>query len=359
MKSSYFEGFRYFDRESARTEWPVHPAYHNREHGRATFEETGELCRMVEDAGFDWISISEHHYARTLTPSLAAAAGFLASHVQRVKIALLGPNMPLSNPVRVAEELAMIDHLCGGRLIVGMLRGTPNEFQVYSVNPAESRELTSEGLEVVLKAWTEPYSFSWEGRHYRYRSVAVWPRTFQVPFPPTYALGTSLETSDFAARHGLGIGVSFGPFEFVGRATQYYLEKCQMEGWEPDQERIIYRGNALIAKSDEEAQEAFLLQRQRATAAFPMRPTVLAAVSGVNPANPVPGSARERVFETPLPMTFIGGPDTIVEQVKQCREQVGAGVIDFFFQSASMDIETRRQQIELFGEKVLPKIQGI
>src|SRR5438132_12258952 len=109
-------------------------------HGRAQ-----PVCRGL---GFDWVSVYEHHYSpRILTPSLPIAAAYIASHVHNIKIALLGPIVPQSNPVLLAEEMAMLDTMAEGRLIVGMLRGTTNEMLTYDLNPEESRERTDEGVE--------------------------------------------------------------------------------------------------------------------------------------------------------------------------------------------------------------------
>jgi alkanesulfonate monooxygenase SsuD/methylene tetrahydromethanopterin reductase-like flavin-dependent oxidoreductase (luciferase family) len=92
--------------------------------------------------------VSGHHYSpRILTPSLPIAAAYIASHVHNIKIALLGPIVPQSNPVLLAEEMAMLDTMAEGRLIVGMLRGTTNEMLTYDLNPEESRERTDEGME--------------------------------------------------------------------------------------------------------------------------------------------------------------------------------------------------------------------
>ena len=121
-------------------------------------------------------------------PDAVAADGrrLLASRVHKIKIALLGPIVSHSNPVRLAEELAMLDTMADGRLVVGLLRGTTNEALTYDLNPQESRERTDEGMELILKAWTEPQPFGWQGRHFRYRTVSVWPRPLQQPHPPTY-----------------------------------------------------------------------------------------------------------------------------------------------------------------------------
>ena len=108
-------------------------------------------------------------------------------------------------------------------------------------------------MELILKAWTEPQPFGWQGRHFRFRTVAVWPRPLQPPHPPTYALGGSLKSCEFAARHHLGLGVAYGPFEGVGKATRYYRDASTEFGWQPAPEQIIYRANILLAATDDEA----------------------------------------------------------------------------------------------------------
>jgi alkanesulfonate monooxygenase SsuD/methylene tetrahydromethanopterin reductase-like flavin-dependent oxidoreductase (luciferase family) len=170
----------------------------------------------------------------------------------------------------VCAGLAMLDNPTQGRLVVGLLRGTTNEYLVYSVKPEETRERTTEGTELILKAWTEPHPFSWEGRHFQYRTVSAWPRPLQRPYPPTYALGTSRESCEFAVRHHLGLSLSFGPFEVVSKAARYYWEQCALHGWEPSSEQIIYRAIILQAESDAEAQEALRLRHQHAEVSFPM-----------------------------------------------------------------------------------------
>src|SRR5678815_3341255 len=243
-----------------------------------------ERLRYVEELGFDWVSVSEHHYSpRILTPSPILSAAFIAAHRKRMTIALLGPIVPHSNPVRVAEELAMLDTMAQGRLVVGLLRGTTNEALTYDLNPVEARERTDEGMELILRAWTEPQPFGWQGRHYQYRTVSIWPRPLQRPHPPTYALGTSRESCEFAARHRLGCGVSYGSIESVARATRYYREECARHGWEPTPEQIVYRANMLVADTDEDAHA--LLKAQPNRAPFEMRAGVRSAVATLDARN--------------------------------------------------------------------------
>jgi alkanesulfonate monooxygenase SsuD/methylene tetrahydromethanopterin reductase-like flavin-dependent oxidoreductase (luciferase family) len=84
--------------------------------------------RCADEFGFDWVTVAEHHYSGfSLTPNPMVMAGALSQIVRRAKIAVLGPTLPILNPVRVAEEIAMLDTMTGGRLVAGMMRGTPNE----------------------------------------------------------------------------------------------------------------------------------------------------------------------------------------------------------------------------------------
>jgi alkanesulfonate monooxygenase SsuD/methylene tetrahydromethanopterin reductase-like flavin-dependent oxidoreductase (luciferase family) len=214
-------------------------------------------------------------------------------------------------------------------------------------------------MELILKAWTEPHPFGWEGRHFQYRTVSVWPRPLQQAYPPTYALGTSRESCEFAACHHLGLGVSFEPFEVVSKATHYYREQCALHGWEPTPEQIIYGTNILLAESDAEAQEALQLRQQHAEVPFRMRPSVRDALMKRDSRN-LAGVPRPAFRDGALPTTFVGRPDTVVKQVERCREEVGAGAIDFFFHSSDADDPQRvMHALELFGKEVLPRIREI
>ena len=358
MKVSFFETVRYPVPATLPSDWPVPSGAYDRDAGAHAYRGMIERLQYVEELGFDWVSVSEHHYSpRILTPAPIVAAAYIAAHVRKMKIALLGPIVPQSNPVRVAEELAMLDNLAEGRLVVGLLRGTTNEYLTYDLNPAEARERTDEGMELILRAWTEPQPFGWQGRHFQYRTVSIWPRPLQQPHPPTYALGTSRESCEFAARHHLGCGVSYGPFEVMGKATRYYREQCARHGWQPAPEQIIYRANMLLAETDDEAQA--LLSAQPDRAPFTMRAGVRDALMKLDSRN-VAGEARAPIRSGALPTTFVGSPDTVVEQVKRCRDEVGAGVLDLSLHPpGSSDLEPLMRSLELFGAKVLPRIRDI
>jgi alkanesulfonate monooxygenase SsuD/methylene tetrahydromethanopterin reductase-like flavin-dependent oxidoreductase (luciferase family) len=260
--------------------------------------------------------------------------------------------------VQVAEELAMLDNLAQGRLVVGLLRGTPNEYLTFGLNPAEARERTTEGMELFLKAWTEPQPFGWQGRHFQYRTVSVWPRPLQQPLPPIYSLGTSAESCELAARHHIGLGVSFAPFPVVAKSTRHYRQECARWGWEPTPEQMLYRANILLAETDDEAEELLEMQR-KGPAPFPMRAGVRDALLKLDSRN-VAGEPRTPPVGGVLPTSFYGSPDTVVEQIKRCREEVGVGVLDLAFQNpGAPDTGRLLHSLEVFAEKVLPHIRDL
>jgi alkanesulfonate monooxygenase SsuD/methylene tetrahydromethanopterin reductase-like flavin-dependent oxidoreductase (luciferase family) len=136
------------------------------------------LFRRADELGYEGIFIAEHHYARTGTapsPNLFAAA--VATNTERARIGLLGNVLPIhAHPVRLAEELAMIDVLSNGRLVSGFLRGNTREYRAYGVDTAQSRGMFEEAWELIIKAWTEDQPFAWHGEHYHYDVVSILPR---------------------------------------------------------------------------------------------------------------------------------------------------------------------------------------
>jgi alkanesulfonate monooxygenase SsuD/methylene tetrahydromethanopterin reductase-like flavin-dependent oxidoreductase (luciferase family) len=143
----------------------------------------------------------------------------------------------------------------------------------------------------------------------------------------------------------------------MAKATRYYREQCARHGWEPTPEQIIYRANMLLAETDEDAHA--LLRAQPNRAPFTMRAGVSAALMTLDARN-IAGETRAPIVGGALPTTFIGSPDTVVDQVRRCREVVGAGVLDLSLQPpGTADAERLMRSLELFGTKVLPRIRDV
>ncbi len=321
MKLSLLAAASYAGRVADRA-WPVPPASCDPSVARSSIDDNLELARRADAAGFDWVSVSEHHYGPImLTPNPLVWAGALTQVVRRAKIALLGPVLPLNNPVRVAEEVAMLDLISGGRIIVLFLRGVPNEMRTYGGDelPA-AREATQEGIELILKAWTAPEPFAWEGPQHRYGLVSIWPQPFQRPHPPVFGSGNSEDSVLFAAQRRLGLAISFAPVEHVARMVALYRAEADKAGWSPTSEHVLYRAVAHVSQSE-------------AAAA----------------ASPAGGEGIFRPF-------FVGGPKQVIGQIESLHA-AGVGVVDMAF--APGPHERALASVDVLAEAVLPAMRAM
>ena len=159
---------------------------------------------FAAECGFDAICVNEHHsngYGLMPSPNLIASA--LARRTTDTALCVMGNSLALYNPpTRVAEEFAMIDVISGGRLIAGFPVGTPMDTCfAYGQNPSSLRERYLEGHDLVLRAWTEPDTFAFNGRFNQQRYVNIWPRPVQKPHPPIWIPGGgSVETWQWCAQ---------------------------------------------------------------------------------------------------------------------------------------------------------------
>jgi alkanesulfonate monooxygenase SsuD/methylene tetrahydromethanopterin reductase-like flavin-dependent oxidoreductase (luciferase family) len=176
-----------------------------------TYEEHLDAWEALDRFGYDGVGFNEHHcspYGLMNSPNLMASAA--AQRTKRLKLLIYGNLLPLHEPLRLAEELAMIDCMSNGRLISGFARGIPREYQVHNVKLADSRARFEEAYDIITRAWTEEV-FSYDGRFWSYQDVAMWPRPVQQPHPPIWVpvIG-SKESIEFAARHNLPITPGLG-----------------------------------------------------------------------------------------------------------------------------------------------------
>jgi alkanesulfonate monooxygenase SsuD/methylene tetrahydromethanopterin reductase-like flavin-dependent oxidoreductase (luciferase family) len=213
----------------------------------------------ADKLGWDSVIVNEHHqnaYGTMPSPNLMAAA--LTQRVKRAKIGIVGNALPLhDDPLRVAEEIAMLDVLSGGRIISGFVRGTGMEYFSYNINPTLSRERMNEAHDLIIQAWTRPGPFAFEGEHYNYRYVNIWPRPIQQPHPPIWMPGTaSLETIDFAAKHKYPYMTVFMPMDQRKRAYELYRRLAEEKyGYEAQPEQLAFCVPCVIAETDELAMQ--------------------------------------------------------------------------------------------------------
>jgi alkanesulfonate monooxygenase SsuD/methylene tetrahydromethanopterin reductase-like flavin-dependent oxidoreductase (luciferase family) len=285
-----------------------------------------------------------------------------------VRIALLGQLLQHHNPVRAAEEIGMLDNLTGGRVIMAFLRGTPGEDLPYGMNPAEGRSRLFEGMDLVIKALTEPQPFSWEGRYYQFRTVSVCPRPVQQPLPPVLVATRSADAVHYAASNHLGLAVSYDPVDQMAKVTDQYYQWCQDAGWQPTPDQVVYRASILIAETDRQAEHRLEALKAKGLGERGMDPrssvtrAVFAARDGkaFDPRshNGAAAGARQAGPSGRGLLTLMGSPDTIVKQLKAFHDQCSVGVVDLGFQLTGTDHGDVMREIALFGREVLPRIKA-
>jgi alkanesulfonate monooxygenase SsuD/methylene tetrahydromethanopterin reductase-like flavin-dependent oxidoreductase (luciferase family) len=163
------------------------------------------LAECAEDLGFDAVWVSEHHFTPYggIEPRPQLMLAYLAARTTRIRLGSAVSLVPFDNPIRLAEDFALVDVLSGGRLDWGVGRGLfAFEYDGMGISQDEGRERLEEGVDFVLRAWQEdPLDFT--GRFTQADSLRVLPRPVQQPHPPVYAAAVSPESISWAARRGL------------------------------------------------------------------------------------------------------------------------------------------------------------
>jgi alkanesulfonate monooxygenase SsuD/methylene tetrahydromethanopterin reductase-like flavin-dependent oxidoreductase (luciferase family) len=248
--------------EKHRAAWVVLPnTYFDPEKGHQLYNRWLDELEYGEALGFDGLAVNEHHQnAYGLMPSPLVMASALSRRTKKAKLAILGSAFGLrEHPLTVAEEHAMIDVITGGRLISGMVRGIGAEYYSFGANPANSLARYQEAHDLVVQAWTRPGPFAFEGKHYHFEYVNVWPRPFQQPHPPIWCPSQgSQETIEWAAHPDRKYVYlqTYSPIASVARYLNMYRDLArQMYGYTAKSDRIGWAAPVYIADTDEQAYE--------------------------------------------------------------------------------------------------------
>ena len=290
------------------------------------YEYAGEL-------GLD-IMLNEHHQTVTcLDSAMPLSAAILVRRTKQAKILLLGTQLAhRDNPVRVAEELAFLDCLSQGRLISGFVRGIPPECHPANTNPALTRERFEESHDLILKAWTTPGPFNWEGRFWHYRYVNPWPTPYQQPHPPIWITGASPDNIRWIADHQYVKACLLQPYEAQEEQFRVYRERCADQGLpEPGPDKFAFLCLAYVGETDEQA-------RKEGKALMwyldDVRHPGFYNPPGYNPPEATartlmgPGTRRELGSWEELNekgMAIWGSPDTVIKKIKYLHERCQVG----------------------------------
>ena len=231
--------------------------YFDPEKAHVLYNQYHEEYQLADEAGLDGIMTNEHHAAYwNMKPSANIDAAVISRLTKKVRIAILGNIIPINDPVRMAEELAMLDCYSQGRLISGFVRGGAVETLQAGISPTENRDRFEEAHDLIIKCWTEPGPFRFEGKHYQYRVINPWVKPVQQPHPPIWFPGlSSAESVVWAASHQhpyMNLGSLLDHTQFL---KSVYIDTAKETGFQPGPEHFGYLLRVLCADTDEKAQE--------------------------------------------------------------------------------------------------------
>ncbi|HXR34979.1 MAG TPA: LLM class flavin-dependent oxidoreductase [Candidatus Binataceae bacterium] len=344
--------------------------------GSRLYNERLEEYQYVDECGWDGIMLNEHHNApfcmQAKTNIFATA---IAATTKRVKIVLLGNPLPVAdNPVRLAEELAMIDLLSKGRLVPGIVRGGGVEAFASNTNPAFNRERFEEAHDLIIKTWTQPGPWRWEGNHYQFRVVNPWVIPMQKPHPRIWVPGvSSRETIVWCAQHGYPYIALNLPIAAGKEVWRLYDETAEQSGYKGGPE---YRGYLLRVRVDETEEKAmrnvreFMWMQGEFTG---LTHPVWAAPSGYlgewarRPMAELRAGYRQKAKHERVTLedqlrnlTLIAGnPKQVIEKLRIYLEETRPSIVALWGNDGRISHEDSLSYIRLMGQEVLPALREI
>ena len=338
----------------------------------ALYNQYHEQYAFADEVGFDGIMTNEHHSAYwCMKPAVNLDAAVLTKVTKNVRIAILGNVIPVNDPVRMAEEIAMLDCYSGGRIISGFVRGTAVESLQGGIDPTENRERFEEAHDLILKCWTTPGPFRYEGRHYHYRVINPWVLPIQKPHPPIWFPGTgSPESVVWAAQNGhpyMNLGAVIDTTMWL---KQIYIDTAREAGYTAGPEHFGYLLKVLVADTDEKAIDigrAYMwTEKHRMKGPREHNdPPGFQSRESVKIQRNMPGfvaySQKRLTYEDFLERNVIiaGSPETVINKLTYVIENLSPGYLLIYGNEGSMAHKDSMRSIELLGKEVIPALHEI
>jgi len=336
----------------------------------------------AEEMGFDGLMLNEHHSTPfCMGGAMNVEASILARMTKKAKIVLLGNILPIwDDPLWLVEQLAMIDVISHGRLVSGWVRGTGRESVSHNSPPTYNWERFQEAHEFIIKAWTTPGPFRWEGKHYQYRHVNPWVRPYQKPHPQIWLPGVvSRDSLTWAAKQRIPYVMLSTELEPTKKAFDLYHDIAKEEGYESGPQNIGYLWKVHVDETEELADKT-----GRKYVQGPSNPFLAGNEGTVNPALlKLPGlTSRTRVLPTQSfatanrggaasvlgrpyeqqikDYTIISGtPKTVIKKIRHVLEYIRPGSVCFWDGDGAMTHDDAMRSLRLMGEEVIPAVREI
>ncbi len=329
---------------------------------------------LAEELGLDLMGNEHHQTATCVVPAVPIIMGILARQTTKARLLVLGN--PMSNrrqPVRVAEEMAMIDVLSRGRLEVGFVRGVPYEIAAANSNPVRMTERLWEAHDLMLKAWTSHDGpFNWEGRFFHHRQVNIWPRPWQQPHPPMWFPCGSAQSAARVAGHGYVCAAFLIGHEAARRIFDGYREAWRAAGrGATPNHRLGYLGMVYVGDTDEEGRAGgekilWYVKGNKVPPHYYNPPGYvspeLAALVALGKIGPGATPRDKMTVESQIARgsLFAGNPDTVFAQIKQFYQRVGGfGHLLMMGQAGMLDHAETTRGLRLFAKEVYPRLKEL
>ncbi len=324
---------------------------------KTLFEEGMEQIQYSEEMGFDYVLVAEHHfsnYGNSPAPLLQAMA--IAERTKRLQIATAVLVLPIWNPLRLAEEVAVLDNLSGGRFICGIGRGyQPHEMSRFDIDLPDSRQIFLESLDVMVKAWTQDESFTYDGEFVKVvNPTTVWPKPLQKPHPKLWVAGTSVETMQLAAKWDM-MPITTGLLGASGVRSHLtsLVHALKAEGKDYHRPDLGLQSMTHVAPTMEEALEELHHARWQIRAGRALNR--LEVTDGRVASGPFPGELDETQLQETL---FFGDPDTVIAKFQKAAE-FGVTNVSNWMMFGNIPHEKVMRSIKLMGEHVIPALKDV
>jgi alkanesulfonate monooxygenase SsuD/methylene tetrahydromethanopterin reductase-like flavin-dependent oxidoreductase (luciferase family) len=343
--------------------------------GHELYSQRMPYIRRMDELGFDGIIFTEHHYGPNggLTPTPIVLLSAATQVTQRIKLVTMGIQLAAyQQPVRVAEELAVVDHLSQGRLVVGLISTGAQTLYALNLKEEEEAGRYHEAYDLIVKAWTDPNPFEWRGEYFDYECVSILPRPYQQPHPPVWTTARSDQSIRWAAQKRIGF-VAAGPTNQCIEILDAYQSSAQSEfGWTPTaKDRAIFR-EIFVAPSKASFEEKFAeIAAQERENEYPHQlehrdlrglergtytpKTYSWKKDGGRPARGV-GRGMSQVQSGHY---LLGDPDSLIEQIVEQQKATGAGVLVIRPEVGNLSLPEVADSMELFAREVLPAIRDL
>jgi len=344
--------------------------------GAALYDRYIDEWLIAEDEGVE-IMLNEHHQTATcVDPAAPLMLAALARQSKKARLLILGN--PIANrrqPVRVAEEMAMIDVLSHGRLEAGFVRGVPYEILPANSNPVRMNERHWEALDLIVKAWTyHDAPFSFEGRFFHHRSINIWPRCYQQPHPPIWVSTTSPGGAAQVGSHGYVQATFLTGFDTTKRIYDAYRRGWREAGRGQDVpiDRLAYA--ALIYVGDTEARARagaekllWYVNSNKVAPQFANPPGYVPVAMNIQLARGAQNvvsahGTKQGTVDGAIEAgtMFAGTPDVVFQQIKKHWNHVGGyGHLLIMGQAGFLEHDDTVHGIRMFAREVYPRLKEI